>query len=219
MQKGQISQLIKKEFLLEFRQKASLGAILIYVVSTVFVSALCIQRSIPVYVWNALFWIILLFASVTICGRSFMKEARGQGLFNYLYYPPRSFILAKTLFNMALMLAVSVITLFFYSWFIPQVIGNFPLFFVTLLLSSTGFAGVLSLTSAIAARASHNFALMSILSFPVLMPLLLVSIRLSKQAIDGLAWSVSYDFLLILAALNVLVIMLANLLFPYLWND
>jgi heme exporter protein B len=60
---------------------------------------------------------------------------------------------------------------------------------------------------------------MSILSFPVLMPLVLVSIRLSKQAIDGLSLVVSYDFLLILTALNVLVIMLAILLFPYLWND
>jgi heme exporter protein B len=219
MQLNQISQLIKKEFLLEFRQKASLGGILIYVVSTVFVSALCIQKSIPVYIWNALFWIILLFASVTISTKSFLKEARGMGLFNYLYYSPRSFILSKIIFNMALMMVISIITLFFYSWFIPQIIGNPGLFFLTLLLSSSGFAGVLSLTSAIAAKANNNFSLMSILSFPILMPLLLISIRLSRQAIDGLDWSVSYNFLLILAALNVLVIMLANLLFPYLWND
>ncbi|MGZ3884855.1 MAG: heme exporter protein CcmB [Bacteroidia bacterium] len=219
MQSGPLLQLVKKEFLLEFRQKASLGGILIYIVSTVFVSALCIQKSIPVYVWNALFWIILLFASVTISSKSFLKEARGLGLFNYLYYSPRSFILAKIIFNMALMLVISVITLFFYSWFIPQMIGNFWLFFITLLLSSSGFAGVLSLTSAIAAKANNNFSLMSILSFPVLMPLLLISIRLSKQAIDGLDWSVSTNFLLTLGALNVLVIMLANLLFPYLWND
>jgi heme exporter protein B len=60
---------------------------------------------------------------------------------------------------------------------------------------------------------------MSILSFPVLMPLLILVIRLSKQAIDGLAWSVSYQFLGILIALNVIMIVLAILLFPYLWQD
>ncbi len=219
MQITKITQLVKKEFLLEFRQKASLGGILIYIVSTVFVSALCVKSTIPVYVWNALFWIILLFASVTISTKSFMKEARGMGLFNYLHYSPRSFILSKIIFNMVLMVVISIITLFFYSLFIPQIIGNFTLFFITLVLTSSGFAGVLSLTSAIAAKANNNFSLMSILSFPVLMPLLLISIRLSKQAIDGLSWGVSYNFLLILVALNILVIMLANLLFPYLWND
>lgn len=214
-----INTLIKKEFLLEFRQKASLGGMLVYVAATVFVSALSFSGKIHTHEWNALFWIILLFASVTISTKSFLKESKGLGLFNYTYYNPRDFILAKIAFNMVLMLLISLITLFFYIWFVGGEINNFTLFFVTLALSSTGFAGVLSLMSAIAAKASNNFALMSILSFPVLMPMLLVSIRLSKQAIDGLSWAVSYDFLLILAALNVLVIMLANLLFPYLWND
>ena len=36
-------QLIKKEFLLEFRQKSTLGAVLVYVAATVFVSALCFK--------------------------------------------------------------------------------------------------------------------------------------------------------------------------------
>lgn len=214
-----INTLIKKEFILEFRQKASLGGMLVYVAATVFVSALCFSGKIHTHEWNALFWIILLFASVTISSKSFLKESKGLGLFNYTYYAARDFILAKIIFNMVLMLVISLITLFFYIWFVGGEINNFMLFFVTLVLSSTGFAGVLSLMSAIAAKASNNFALMSILSFPVLMPMLLVSIRLSKQAIDGLSWAVSYDFLLILAALNMLVIMLANLLFPYLWND
>ena len=215
----QIISLIKKEFLLEFRQKASLGGILVYVAATVFVSALSFTGKIHVHEWNALFWIILLFASITVSSKSFLKETKGLGLFNYAYYSPRSFILAKILFNMVLMLLISLVTLFFYMWFIGGSISNFSLFFIVLVLSSTGFAGILSLMSAIAAKANNNFALMSILSFPVLMPMVMVSIRLSRQAIDGLAWSVSYDFLLILVALNVLVIMLANLLFPYLWND
>lgn len=219
MSLSQISVLLKKEFLLEFRQKASLGGIMVYVIATVFVSALCFSGNINPHVWNALFWIILLFASVNISTKSFLKESRGQGLFNYLYYSPRLFILSKIIFNMLLMLVVSLSTLFFYSWFIKYMVADFWLFFITLCLSSTGFAGVLSLMSAVAAKSNNNFALTGILSFPVLVPLVMLAIRLSKQAIDGLSWSVSYNFLLILIALNVLVIMLASLLFPYLWND
>lgn len=219
MNTAALAALIRKEFILEFRQKTSLGGILVYVISTVFVSALCFSGNIHTHEWNALFWVILLFASVSISGKSFLKEGRGMGLFNYLYYSPRAFILSKVIFNMCLMLSVSLLTLLFYSWFIGHKIENMGLFVLTLVLASTGLAGVLSLMSAIAAKASSNFALMSILSFPVLMPLILVAIRLSKQAIDGLSLSVSYDFLMILTALNVLVIMLAILLFPYLWND
>jgi heme exporter protein B len=74
--------------------------------------------------------------------------------------------------------------------------------------------------SAIAAKANGNFAMMSILSFPVVMPLILVVIRLSKQAVDGLEWAgVGFDFISILVALNVLTLALSFLLFPYLWRD
>lgn len=94
------------------------------------------------------------------------------------------------------------------------------LFLIVLLLASSGLAGILSLMSAIASKANGNFAIMSILSFPVLMPLILVIIRLSKQAVDGIEWAgVGFNFIVILAALNVLTVALSYLLFPYLWRD
>jgi heme exporter protein B len=216
----QLSSLIKKEFLLEFRQKSTIGGVLVYVVGTIFVSALCFKGRLDVPTWNALFWVITLFTSVTVSGKSFMKETAGQALFNYLHYNPRVFIIARILYNMGFMLCLSFITFFFYCFFIRNEVGNMALFFIVLLLASSGLAGVLSLMSAIAGKASGNFAIMSILSFPVLMPLILVVIRLSKQAVDGIEWAgVGFDLIVILAALNVLTIALSFLLFPYLWRD
>jgi heme exporter protein B len=220
MSGGRIIHLIKKEFLLEFRQKATVGGVLVYVIGTIFVSALCFKGKLDKPTWNALFWVITLFTSVTISGKSFLKETGGQALFNYLYYKPQHFIVAKILYNMVFMLCLSVITFFFYCFFIRNEVGNLPLFLLVLVLASTGLAGVLSLMSAIASKASGNFAIMSILSFPVLMPLILVVIRLSKQAVDGIEWAgVGFDFIVILIALNVLTIALSFLLFPYLWRD
>lgn len=213
-------QLIKKEFLLEFRQKSTIGGVLVYVLGTVFVSALCFSGHLDKPTWNALFWIITLFTSVTISGKSFLKETGGQALFNFLYYSPQKFIIAKILYNMVFMLGLSIITFFFYAFFIRNEVGNLGLFIIVLFLASTGLAGILSLMSAIASKASGNFAIMSILSFPVMMPLILVVIRLSKQAVDGLEWAgVGYNFIAILAALNVLTVALSFLLFPYLWRD
>jgi heme exporter protein B len=212
--------LIKKEFLLEFRQKSTIGGVLVYVIGTIFVSALCFKGKLDKPTWNALFWVISLFTSVTISGKSFIKETGGQGLYNYLYYNPKQFILAKTLYNMLFMLGLSLITFFFYGFFIRNEVENMSLFLVVLVLSSTGLAGVLSLMSAIASKASGNFAIMSILSFPVLMPLIMVIIRLSKQAVDGIEWAgIGFDLIAILVALNVLTVTLSFLLFPYLWRD
>ena len=212
--------LIRREFHLEFRQKSTLGGVLVYVIGTIFVSALCFKGHLDKPTWNALFWVISLFTSVTISGKSFMKETGGQALFSYLYYSPQAFILAKTIYNMVFMLVLSLVTFFFYGFFIKNEVENLPLFLLVLCLAGSGLAGILSLMSAIAGKAGGSFAMMSILSFPVLMPLILVIIRLSKQAVDGIEWAgVSGDLIVILLALNVLSVALSYLLFPYLWRD
>ncbi|MES2565370.1 MAG: heme exporter protein CcmB [Bacteroidota bacterium] len=214
-----LSALIKKEFLLEFRQKSTLAGILVYIVATVFISALCFKKIIHPTVWNALFWTIFMFIAVNVSGKSFMQETKGKGLYNYLYYGPRDFILSKIFYNMLLMTVLSMLTFFFYSWFVGSLVQDLGMFLLTLVFSSSAFSGVLSLMSAIASKANNNISLMAILSFPVLMPLLLVSVKLSKHAIDGLAWSVSYKYLLILIMLNFVVVALATLLFNYLWKE
>lgn len=214
-----LSHLIKKEFLLEFRQKSTLAGILVYIVATVFISALSFNKIIHPMVWNALFWTIFMFISVNVSSKSFMQETKGKGLYNYLYYNPRTFILSKIMYNMLLMAVLSLLTFFFYSWFVGSMVQDMGMFLLTLVFSSSAFSGILSLMSAIASKANNNISLMAILSFPVLMPLLLVSVKLSKHAIDGLAWSVSYKYLLILIMLNFVVVALATLLFNYLWKE
>ncbi|MFO0323087.1 MAG: heme exporter protein CcmB [Bacteroidota bacterium] len=214
-----ISHLIKKEFLIEFRQKSTIAGIFVYIISTVFVSALCFKKIITPTIWNALFWVIFLFITINVSSKSFLQETKGKALFNYLYYHPRYFIISKIVYNMLLMSTLSLLTFFFYSWFVGSLVQNMAMFLSCLFFSSTAFSGVLTLMSAIASKASSNISLMAILSFPVLMPLILVSIKLSKFAIDGLAWSVSFKYLLILIMLNLVVVLLAVLLFNYIWKD
>ena len=214
-----LSHLIKKEFLYEFRQKSTLAGILVYIISTVFVSALCFKKIINPTVWNALFWVIFLFITINVSSKSFLQETKGKALFNYMYYHPRHFILSKIMYNMLLMAILSFITFFFYSWFVGNMVQDLGMYLLCLLFSSTAFSGVLSLMSAIASKASNNISLMAILSFPVLMPLILVSVKLSKFAIDGIAWSVSFKYLFVLLMLNLTVITLATILFNYLWKD
>jgi heme exporter protein B len=60
---------------------------------------------------------------------------------------------------------------------------------------------------------------MAILSFPVILPMLLILIRFSKNAADGLAHSVQQPYILALLSLNIVVFVLSLLLFPFLWKE
>jgi heme exporter protein B len=60
---------------------------------------------------------------------------------------------------------------------------------------------------------------MAILSLPVIIPVILVLIRLSKNAMDGLQRNLSFGSIGVLVAINVIVIATSLLLFPYLWRD
>lgn len=215
----EIKYLIKKEVLQEWKQKYAFQGLLLYVVSTVFVCYLSFRQIIDPPTWNALLWIILLFAGVNAVAKSFMQESRGRMLYYYTLANAGSIIMAKTIYSLLLMIVLSIVSLSFYSLFVGSPVQDYPMYFVAMILGSAGLASVLSMVSAIASKAGSNTTLMTILSFPILIPLLMTTIRFSKNAMDGLAWSVSYNFMIILVALNVMVIALSYLLFPYLWRE
>jgi len=215
---NQIKFLIGKEIRLEMRNRYALGGILLYVISTVFVSYLSFKKIVNPATWNALFWIILLFASINGVAKSFISETRGRLLYLYTLASPQAVILSKIIYNSLLLLVISGLCLFVYALFVGNIIQDLPLFLVTLLLGSFGFSSLLTMVSAIASKTSNNFTLMAILSFPIMMPLLMVLLKLSKNAIDGLElWDTSY--LLVLMFINVIIIALSYLLFRYLWRD
>lgn len=200
------------------RNKYALGGILLYVVSTVFVCYLSFKKIIDPRTWNALFWIILLFASINAVAKSFISETRGKLLYLYTLVSPQAVILSKIIYNSFLLILLSSLCLFVYTLFVGNIIQDIQLFFVTLLLGSFGFSSLLTMVSAIASKSSNNFTLMAILSFPIMIPLLMVLLKLSKNAIDGLEqWDTNY--LIVLVFLNVIIVALSYLLFRYLWRD
>lgn len=215
----QINILIEKEIRLEWKQKYAFNGLLLYVGATVFICYLSFREFLDVPVWNALFWIIQLFAGVNAIAKSFMQESRGRTLYYYTIADPRAIILSKIIYNFLLMMFLSGFNLVFYSILIGNPVDDMMMFICCMILGSFGLSSVLTMVSAIAARTGQSAALMPILSFPVLLPILMTTIRLSKNSIDGLAWSVSQPLIIILAALNIIVATMGFILFPYLWKE
>ena len=204
--------------LLEWRSKYALNSILLYVVSTVFV---CYQafRSVDGTVWNALFWIILLFASINAISKSFVQESSGRQLYYYTLVSPQAVILSKIVYNVLLMLGLSLLALTVYFVIFRNPIGDPLYYFISVVLGSISFATVFTMISGISAKANSSGTLMAILGFPVIIPLLIVLIKLSKNAMDGLDRSVSLDEILVLLSINAIVIAVSLLLFPFIWRD
>ena len=215
----QVKTLFLKEFTLEWRNRYALNGMLLYVISTVFVCYLSFRNIVSVPVWNALFWIIMLFASINAVGRSFIQERKGRLLYYYSMVTPQAFLLAKMVYNTLLMLVITFLAYAIYGGMVGDLVQDHLMFSVALVLGSTGFALILSLMSAIAAKTDNNMSLMAILSFPVQLPFLITLIKLSKNAVDGLDPSVSYGLITVLVMIIMIVVALSYILFPYLWRD
>jgi heme exporter protein B len=117
------------------------------------------------------------------------------------------------------MMLLSGIGFLFYSLVLGNPVEDKLLFFANIMLGSLGFSSTFTMVSAIASKANNSATLMAILSFPIIIPLLLILIKISKNAIDGLSRSVSWDDLAVLLAINILVSTVSYLLFPYLWKS
>lgn len=215
----EVVSLVRKDIRLELRQRWALNGILLYVFSTVFVTYLAFSGKMDTGPWNALFWIIMLFAAVNAASKSFVQESNARQLMYYFLVSPQAVILAKIIYNLMLMLLIAmmcygVFVLFMGSWVVNQ-----GLFIAALVLGSSGFAGILTMVAAIAGRSGNNFALMAVLSFPLVLPLLLTLIRVSAASLTPATFSDHTGNLLVLLLLNVLVTVLGWVLFPYLWRD
>ena len=73
--------------------------------------------------------------------------------------------------------------------------------------------------SAIASKANNNFTIMAILAFPIIMPILITIIHLSKSVIDGTDFTYNLKYFSVLFSLDMIVAILSYMLFPYLWKD
>jgi heme exporter protein B len=211
--------LLKKDILLEFRQKHTFYGVLLYIASTIFVLYLSIESP-DANVWNGLFWTIQLFICVNAVAKSFLQESKGRMLYFYSIASPVEFIVAKMLYNLLLMVVMSLLSLMLFTVFLGNPVEKSGWFIGIVVLGGASISIVFTLMSAIAAKAQQNAALIAILGFPVILPQLLLLMRLSKAAFaEVFRQGAVMQLSLLISGLDVLVIAMAVILFPYLWKD
>lgn len=213
-----IITLIKKDFLLEIRQQYTFYGVLLYVASTIFVVYLSMGEPEPA-VWNALFWVIQLFVCVNAVAKSFLQDNKGRMLYYYSIAGARDFILSKLIFNALLMMLMSLLSLFIFMLLLGNPILYLVQFIGLSFLGGIGLSFIFTFLAAIAAKAQQQAALMAIMGFPIIIPQLLLLGRIAKASFSPILQAGLWQMVLLLVGLDILIVLLAIILFPFLWKD
>lgn len=219
---GRFITLLHKEWLLELRRRTVIAALGLYLFSLVFISYLTFslhQQALSKVTWAALYWLTVLFSVVNTVAKSFIGERRGIFIYLYTLASAQQVLLAKVIYNTLLscLMALAGYALFTVLLFNP--VQDLVLFLVIIVLACSGFAASLTLISGIASRASNSNVLIAVLGFPVVISILLVAIRATRNALDGLERSASANDVLTLVAINTIAVSMAYVLFPYIWRS
>lgn len=213
-----IVALVKKDVLLEIRQQYTFYGVILYVTSTIFVLYLAMGQP-EEKTWNGLFWMIQLFICVNAVAKSFLQESRGRMLYFYTIAGARDFIISKLIFSVVLMIMMSLLSLVLFQLLMGNPLQHPGKFIGIVCLGGSSLSLLFTFLAAIAARAQQNAALMAIMGFPLIIPQVLLLMRISSTAFADVIQAGLASLVLVLVGLDILVIALAIILFPFLWKD
>lgn len=210
--------LMQRDILLELRTKYAISGILLYVLATVVIVYTALVQ-LEAQVWNAIYWVIVLFAGVSAIVKSFVQEHGNRHLYYYSLVNPAALLLAKILYNTLLLAGLSLLSWLLLIWLSGNPVRETGLFVLAIFLGSLGLSVALTFVSAISAKAGNNATLMAVLGFPLVVPILMLLIKLSANALRLIQDSDYGGDIRLLLAVDVMLLGVALLLFPFLWRD
>jgi heme exporter protein B len=169
--------------------------------------------------WNVLFWLTQLFVVTNSVARSFLQEPAQRFRYYYTLVKPQTFLLAKMLYSVVLQLVMTGISLLLFSVLLGLPLTQMGLFCGVAALGSLSLSVVFTFLSAIAARAGQNAALMAILGFPLVTPVLLILSKLAGKALSATYVTGWWGLAGVMMGLCVLIVILGVILFPFLWHE
>lgn len=213
-----IFAIIKKDFILEWRQKYSIYGLILYLCSSIMIIKMLEAKPESV-TWNILFWLILIFLSVNAVAKSFLQESKGRNLYYYTLHDGKEVILAKLIYNIALMVVLSILSWLLFFVFLGNPILDLGKYFLVLVAGGISLSSLFTLLSGIAGKAGGNSALIAILGFPLVIPQLILISDLTRPLIEELQTSGWWTYYAILLFLVVILIILSLILYPFIWRD
>jgi len=214
--------LFRKDWQSELRTRYAVNALAMFILVTISVIMFSIgSEKISEYLTGGLLWVVIFFSAMSGLSRAFVsEEERGTTMTLQLIASPSTVFSGKLIFNLLLVFLMNfVITILFGILFTSFVIRNIPLFAIAFLFGNIGIAVSSTIIAAIISKASSKGTLYPVLSFPILLPLILTLLELTRFAIDGNSILSSMTEILVLVCYDVIMATASYLLFDFIWKD
>lgn len=211
-----------KDFSSELRMRYAINALIMFVVVAVSTILFSIgSEKAPQNVYAGLFWVVVFFSAMSGLSRNFVsEEERGTNLILSLIAHPISIFVGKFFFNLILIVFINLIIAFLYFFlFTDFIIKNWLMFSLSFVLGNFGIAASSTIIAAIISKANVKGTLYPVLAFPVLLPLILMLIEITKAAMEGNPiYSMQAEFV-VLISYDVIMFTASILVFDIIWRD
>lgn len=211
-----------KDFSSELRMRYAINALIMFAVVAVSTILFSIgSEKAPQNVYAGLFWVVVFFSAMSGLSRNFVsEEERGTNLILSLIAHPISIFVGKFFFNFILITFINLIIAFLYFFlFTDFIIKNWLMFTLSFFLGNLGIAASSTIIAAIISKANVKGTLYPVLAFPVLLPLILILIEITKAAMEGNPISSMQAEFMVLISYDVIMFTASILVFDIIWRD
>lgn len=202
----------------EWKSKYASAAAFLFIFTAVLITYLSLP-GIEQQQYSAIFWIVLVFTTLQGISRSFIQMRKNSYVFWHQLCSPIEFLAARLISSALLML---IFTLFAFAIF--ALMHGLPeqgslMFLLVCLLTGSGVASIFTISSSIASKTDNPGVLLPVLTFPVILPVILIGSKAGKKALDGLETFVMLPDLAILLVFNILIAGMGLVLIRFIWKE
>jgi heme exporter protein B len=212
---------LNKDLKLEMRTKFGVNTVFAFVLSSLLILIFALRaEDLPDQARSGLFWIIVMFAALASLSRSFVSES-DQGTLDLLrlHFPATHVYTGKLLYNFLFTLTVATLSLLVYIFILNISVTLWVLLAITILFGSLGMASVSTILASLVAQSSQKGAIFSVLSIPLLIPLILILAKTTFTGFYGDNDGLYINDMMALVGYCGVTITAGSLLFDFVWDD
>lgn len=207
-----------KEVLLEFRNRYALSVLLMFAVMTFAGISISIgAQPLSSALSAAHLWVVLFFSAMAGLARTFIQEQDANTLMTLrVYAEPQAVLFGKMAFNIILLTGLSILVVSLFIAFFNIEVKLWFWLITVLSLGVVGMAVVTTIMAAIAAQSRNRSSLLTVLTFPILLPQFLTAIAATAAIFSGVLPDASV--LIFLGGYDIVTVLAVSILFDYLWH-
>lgn len=212
---------LHKDIRTEYRTRYAYSALLMFAVTTLITVSFSVGGFLrDSDISAALLWIIIFFSAMSgLPGTFLQEEETGTVMALKMAADPEPVFLGKYLFNLLLLFSLAALIVPLYLIMMNLAVALAGGFIATVFLGVMGLAGGSTILAVIVSKAGAKGPLMTVLSFPILLPLLLGAISATRTTLEGGLPAAMIPDLALLFFYNGIVLAASLLLFEHVWNE